>query len=168
MSIIINLLHPNQEDLIAFELGELSVTIGRSSKADVTLKDHLCSSKHLKVFNVGQKIYIKDLSSKNGTKINGQKIKIDSQIFLGDKIKVGKHLIYLDIESMTLQEIKQHTNPRAKKAQRGLTLPNLTRTTFNREGQENNSSIQESNKIIIGDLPSKTVVKKYKVKLRDK
>lgn len=58
----------------SFTFVEEVVFVGRSEGNDFQLKDGLISRKHLKIYRRGQKTYVEDLNSKNGTFINGKTI----------------------------------------------------------------------------------------------
>ncbi|MDR2799199.1 MAG: FHA domain-containing protein [Bifidobacteriaceae bacterium] len=53
---------------------QTDITIGRSEDNSIVLKDNFISAKHLKVLRDGKKVYVEDLSSTNGTFINGKQI----------------------------------------------------------------------------------------------
>lgn len=78
-------------------------TLGRSSDCSLKLEDIKCSKLHLTARLAGNKVTIKDLDSRNGTYINGIKVK-DSYLFLGDILKVGNTILTLDEANMTEAE----------------------------------------------------------------
>ncbi len=65
--------------------------IGRDPSADISIPDQLISRKHAKVLRKDGKVTIEDLSSSNGTVINGNKIEAGTPIALTkeDMIKLG-------------------------------------------------------------------------------
>ena len=71
-----------------FLLGKEYVIIGRGQDADVVVANDTVSGHHCAVTTKGTRYYLRDLSSRNGTFLNGQKI---SQAELGydDRIKIG-------------------------------------------------------------------------------
>jgi len=78
-----------------FELQGDTVYIGRSSETDVQVKDKFISRKHLKIFRKGEKYYIEDLKSKNGTFVNGEQISpgIEIELQEGLPIVIGMSVI---------------------------------------------------------------------------
>jgi pSer/pThr/pTyr-binding forkhead associated (FHA) protein len=65
-----------------------SVVFGRSSKATFKVSDEMMSATHCQILLTPPRLEIIDLSSKNGTYLNGIRIE-QAEIFLGDEIKIG-------------------------------------------------------------------------------
>ena len=64
------------------------LTIGRQSNNDIALPDRTVSKRHAIVGRVKAQTVVKDLGSRNGTFVNGQKV--DKLVLLsGDRLKVG-------------------------------------------------------------------------------
>ncbi len=57
-----------------FPFGGEVVFVGRAAENDIQLKIGQVSRKHFKVYSTGDKIYVEDLNSKNGTAVNGDMI----------------------------------------------------------------------------------------------
>jgi len=74
----------------AFEVkpGQTSI-MGRSSKADITLRDMGISRIHCQVTNDGTRCLLEDLNSKNGTLVNGERIATSTALQNGDVIRIG-------------------------------------------------------------------------------
>jgi HD-GYP domain-containing protein (c-di-GMP phosphodiesterase class II) len=74
------------------------VVIGRSTEADLQLNDKFISKKHARILVVHNSYYIEDLSSRNGTMVNGEpvtRIRLVNQ----DVIRLGRtdmHFIQMD------------------------------------------------------------------------
>ena len=70
------------------------IIIGRSSKSDYVINDGTVSSSHalITVLDSGE-VYIEDLSSKNGTLVNGVKIKSKTILTSGTTVLLGNHSI---------------------------------------------------------------------------
>ena len=66
------------------DLRETPVFIGRSARNDIQIKDIMVSRKHLKIFKVGEKLFIEDLMSTNGTRFNGEVITTGEAFEVGD------------------------------------------------------------------------------------
>ena len=63
-------------------------TFGRRH-ADVVLEDPAVSSQHFQIEAFGKEFFVRDLDSRNGTLLNGTKIRY-SQLLAGDQITAGK------------------------------------------------------------------------------
>lgn len=64
------------------------VTIGRSSKNDVSIKDRNASRKHCNIIKVGDSWFVVDCDSQNGTIVNGESVK-KKELFDKDVILIG-------------------------------------------------------------------------------
>jgi diguanylate cyclase (GGDEF)-like protein len=66
--------------------------IGRGQQADIQVVDEGISRRHAEIAHEGDRIYIRDLQSTNGTFCNGERI-TEHQLSDGDKIQVGSTTI---------------------------------------------------------------------------
>ena len=94
-----------------FELGERPITIGRSPEADVVILDEKASRLHCGIRLWDGEFYIKDLKSRNGTYVNGDRVDV-AKLKLGDKIRVGSVVFSFDVEparkgNAALQEVEE-------------------------------------------------------------
>lgn len=81
------------------------ITIGRNSDCDIILDSDTVSRYHASVRILNDGTYsIKDLGSRNGTFINGKKVKGVTKILLTDKIYIGRHQLSLKGEAKDLSE----------------------------------------------------------------
>src|SRR5262245_15600621 len=64
------------------------VRVGRSPKCEVALDDNFLSGKHFAVECNAKGCRVKDLNSRNGTKLNGELI-IDAALKSGDRLFAG-------------------------------------------------------------------------------
>lgn len=71
-----------------FVFEQASVLVGRTSDCDVVLYDPGVSRQHARIFNEGDKYYVEDMGSSNGTKVNGAIVK-KKQLSDGDAITLG-------------------------------------------------------------------------------
>jgi len=74
--------------------GKIEVSIGRSDKADVRLRDPQASRKHARLF-VGDRLRLEDLGSANGTRIRGSKLVPGKRkrIAPGEPISIGSTIL---------------------------------------------------------------------------
>ena len=66
-----------------------SVTIGRAPTNRIVVKDERCSRNHSEVFPSKGEWILRDLESRNGTTVNGEKVTADHSLVPGDIIRVG-------------------------------------------------------------------------------
>ena len=72
----------------ALEFEDDSLLVGRSADCGLQVKDHFVSRKHLKIAKKGERIFIKDLNSRNGTFVNGEPIRPGLEIELPEGVPV--------------------------------------------------------------------------------
>ncbi|MET3616496.1 pSer/pThr/pTyr-binding forkhead associated (FHA) protein [Peptoniphilus olsenii] len=66
-----------------------NITLGRSSKNDIVIKDKFVSKNHLIFLEDNDSYFIEDLGSANGTFVNGVRIEPNNPIKLYDNDKIG-------------------------------------------------------------------------------
>ena len=64
------------------------LSIGRSSDADVRIEDRFASAIHARLYSRGASYYVEDMSSTNGTFLNGGQLAGEAELDL-DEIKIG-------------------------------------------------------------------------------
>ncbi len=79
----------------SFDIDGDTVFIGRSSENEIQMRDKAVSRKHLKIQRRGQRLFITDLDSRNGTYVNGERIApgIEYEIAEGEAITVGMSVL---------------------------------------------------------------------------
>jgi pSer/pThr/pTyr-binding forkhead associated (FHA) protein len=82
--------------LVPFEQSDLS--IGRWDGNSVRLLDRNVSRRHARLVRSNGEIFIEDLNSFNGIKLNGERIDRRSEISEGDLLEIGDYHIALQIE----------------------------------------------------------------------
>jgi pSer/pThr/pTyr-binding forkhead associated (FHA) protein len=65
-----------------------AITIGRGTEADVTIDDPQCSRVHSAIRYWDDIFVVRDMNSRNGTFVNGQKIEV-AKLGPGDVLKIG-------------------------------------------------------------------------------
>ena len=87
------------------ELTGEPLSIGRSREADIPLLDDKVSRAHCGIRLSDGEFYLKDLKSRNGVFVNGQRVEDTAKLKVGDRIQVGSTVFVL--ESATNQEDAQ-------------------------------------------------------------
>jgi len=123
----------------ALEFEDDSLLVGRSADCGLQVKDHFVSRKHLKITKKGERIFIKDLNSRNGTFVNGEPIRPGLEIELpeGVPVVVGMTVLCfgegcaeeiqdflgsIDVSGLETEEPEGLTEDRPMTAQRNMEL----------------------------------------------
>lgn len=69
---------------------------GRSNEADLVLADDTVSRKHARIYRARGTLWVRDLGSRNGTKVNGEAVH-QRRLRPGDRITIGANLMRLDL-----------------------------------------------------------------------
>src|SRR5215510_5000741 len=77
----------------------VDVTFGRSRGATITLDSEKVSRMHARVRRTGDVIQVEDLGSRNGTRVNGEKIEGPRKLVTGDEVSVGPILAVVGVTS---------------------------------------------------------------------
>ena len=72
------------------------VMVGRSPDCAILLDDDYVSTRHARVVNGVNGLYLEDLHSTNGSYVNGRRISEPTTIGLDDEIRIGKTLLRLE------------------------------------------------------------------------
>ncbi len=73
------------------------VIIGRHTHCDITVLDEVVSSQHARLSYHHNQWWLEDLSSTNGTFLNGSKVTMPTVVITGDEFKCGGTLFMLRI-----------------------------------------------------------------------
>lgn len=74
-------------------LDQDSLVIGRASSADLLLADPFLSRHHARLYRRDGQLLVEDLSSRNGTRVNGRAIHAPTEVAPGDRIGLsGSHI----------------------------------------------------------------------------
>jgi diguanylate cyclase (GGDEF)-like protein len=94
-------------------IAEGEMTIGRDAKNGIVLDLDNVSRRHASIATRGNRSFVKDLGSTNGTYLNGKELLEETPLRSGDNIKIGgcifKFLSGSDIESQYYEAIYQLT-----------------------------------------------------------
>lgn len=74
-------------------------TLGRAPTNRIPVPDEVCSRNHCEVFQTGGRWLIRDLGSRNGTKVQGQTIDGDCALHAGQLIQLGSTILSYSLES---------------------------------------------------------------------
>ena len=66
-----------------------TVPVGRVATDGIVVRDDRCSRVHCEFYLQGQSWYLRDLDSRNGTRVNGEKIQVAVPVKNGDIIRIG-------------------------------------------------------------------------------
>jgi 3',5'-cyclic-nucleotide phosphodiesterase len=103
----------DQGDSVDQPLSSDSVTVGRSSDADLQLADRFLSREHARFFQQDSDWWVEDLHSCNGTLLNGDLLKAPKRLVPGDEVRLCRNTI-------TFQEKDTAVTPSS--TQSGLSL----------------------------------------------
>jgi len=73
-----------------YALDKMKNTVGRSANCDIQIGDLLVSNKHFCIWFEDEEWRIRDLNSRNGTYLNGQRIEEPYLLDDGDRVRVGE------------------------------------------------------------------------------
>ena len=65
------------------------LSIGRSKDSDVQIEDRYASGLHARVFSRGGRYFAEDMSSTNGTLLNGATLVGEAELIDGDTVQIG-------------------------------------------------------------------------------
>src|SRR5260370_36454850 len=77
------------------------ITIGRKEGDTIRLTERNVSRRHAKLLKQNGTVYIEDLSSYNGIKVNGDRIAGRAPINEGDRIQIGDYQLALKLDKAT-------------------------------------------------------------------
>ena len=81
------------------ELTGEPLSIGRSREADIPLLDDKVSRVHCGIRLSDGEFYLKDLKSRNGVFVNGQRVEDTAKLKAGDRIQIGSTIFVLETAS---------------------------------------------------------------------
>ena len=131
------------DEIQSFDLPGDTVHVGRSSENQIRMKDGYVSGSHLKIIEKGDRYFVQDMGSTNGTFVNGHPIPPDAEVEVeeGVPITIGMSLICLGracldhvmpfvdaiFESENLNEVVE----RYQKRDRPMTAKNTMELVYN-------------------------------------
>src|SRR5260370_40054711 len=72
-------------------------TLGRATTNRIVVKDDLCSREHAEVYHADGRWRLRDLSSLNGTRLNGAAVDSEWELAPGDEVSIGRaRLVFVE------------------------------------------------------------------------
>jgi pSer/pThr/pTyr-binding forkhead associated (FHA) protein len=65
------------------------LSIGRSGEADLSIDDRYASGVHARIFSRDGHVYIEDMNSTNGTRVNDAELRGEVELIDGDLVQIG-------------------------------------------------------------------------------
>jgi Nif-specific regulatory protein len=123
-------------DFWPLEAGQ-KFTVGRSPENRIVVHDDLCSRQHAEVFPQADGWAVRDLGSRNGTRVNGQLISRPTRLALRDAIQIGSSEFvladdpaeFLPPDHPTLAELEKERPAHERKPPLSITA-RLSRSRF--------------------------------------
>ncbi|MCA9520862.1 MAG: FHA domain-containing protein [Myxococcales bacterium] len=72
-----------------------SLTIGRKEGNAIRLTEKNVSRRHAKLIKYNGKVYVEDIGSSYGTRVNGERIKGRTELQSGDVVSIGDYRLIL-------------------------------------------------------------------------
>lgn len=95
LRIHINLNNSKTAERVELEITKKGILIGRK-KADIVIPDEKCSQRHAALLiDTENRVWIKDLESTNGVKVNGKKVS-KAELTARTLIKIGTTLLFIE------------------------------------------------------------------------
>ncbi len=68
----------------------MTIPVGRVATDGIMIRDDRCSRIHCEFYLQGQTWYLRDMGSRNGTRLNGEKIQVATPVKNGDIVRIGR------------------------------------------------------------------------------
>src|SRR5690606_8655196 len=82
-----------------------TITLGRSSKSTVQIKDSMCSGQHATLqLAADGNVILTDLNSTNGTYVNETLVSTALRLYVDDVVRIGDTRFWIDAASLTPRE----------------------------------------------------------------
>jgi pSer/pThr/pTyr-binding forkhead associated (FHA) protein len=79
----------------SFDIVGEGISIGRASENDIQVRDRYVSHRHLILWKKESKFFLKNLGNRNGTRVNGLRIRSGATVEVkrGDSIEIGLSIL---------------------------------------------------------------------------
>jgi pSer/pThr/pTyr-binding forkhead associated (FHA) protein len=94
---------------VRYEITDKPLVFGRAEDADVCIMDEGMSRRHFVVTPRDNTFYVEDLSSTNGTWVNGKRLVEPHELKMFDRIRVGQ-LVFVFDKEVVLPNLPQKTD----------------------------------------------------------
>ena len=74
------------------------LSIGRSRDADVQIDDRYASGIHARIFSRDGRTFVEDMSSTNGTLLNGAELIGEAELIDGDTVQIGDTVFRFEVQ----------------------------------------------------------------------
>lgn len=100
------------------------IQIGRSSQNDLPLRDSQVSRYHCQVANRDGEIILSDLGSRNGSCVNGKRVKVMTTLLNGDVVQIGgtRFVIHVEADDSLSDDAPSADDPEGRYAGRLRTM----------------------------------------------
>lgn len=68
---------------------DVSIPVGRVATDGIVIRDDRCSRVHCEFYYQNEEWYLRDLGSRNGTRLNGETIQVAMPVKSGDIVRIG-------------------------------------------------------------------------------
>lgn len=85
-------IEPAADAGVRFDLAD-ELTLGRGGGCGITIDDTFASQLHARLYREGDRWFIEDLGSTNGTRRNDQPVSGPQQLARGDRIQLGNTVL---------------------------------------------------------------------------
>jgi FHA domain-containing protein/uncharacterized protein DUF1707 len=75
--------------VLALPAGDCQIVLGRSRDCDCVLDEPSVSRRHAELRRVGERWLLRDLGSRNGTRVNGVRLLDEAEVGPGDRVSFG-------------------------------------------------------------------------------
>lgn len=82
--------HPRLAVLALPATGESSLTLGRSHECDCVVPEPSVSRRHAELRRDDERWFLRDLGSRNGTRVNGLRVLEETEVRPGDQVSLGE------------------------------------------------------------------------------
>src|SRR5258706_3032798 len=80
------------------------ITIGRKEGNTIRLTERNISRRHARLLKQNGRVFIEDVGSFNGIRVNGSKIAARTAVVEGDRIQIGDYLLALKLDRVQMDE----------------------------------------------------------------
>ena len=84
------LIYRRGREEVAFPIDEGETYIGRKDYCEICFPDGSLSKRHARLVRRGARLFAYDAGSRNGTRVNGERVDAEFELFNGDELECGK------------------------------------------------------------------------------